>query len=249
MGGRVFGALMAEFDVLFGLDMIRLLTGIAVLGYASYTDWKSRTAPNILWFVMGGIGALLLAIQFFVLGIDQIMYLIFIPIMWILMYVLFQIGVMFGGADAKAIMALALLVPLFPSLGKLPIWESLMPFSWVVFVNALLLFLAIPVTLFFYNLMKKDLSFPQSMLGYRMPLKKAKASFVWPMEHIVEGKMKLVLRPSDDDLAQVYDELEKADVKRVWVTPKIPFMIPLLAGFVVAFVAGDILSFIFMSVL
>lgn len=249
MGELVFGVLMAELEILFGLDMIRLITGIVVLGYASYTDWKSRTAPNILWLVMGGIGAVLLAIQFFMIGIDQIMYLIFIPIMWILMYVLFQIGVMFGGADAKAIMALAVLVPLFPLLGPLPVWESLMPFSWVVFVNALLLFLAIPLTLFFYNLIKKDLSFPQSMLGYKMPLKKAKDAFVWPMEHIVDGKMKLVLRPSDDDLQEVYAQLSKEKVESVWVTPKIPFMIPLLAGFVVAFVAGDILSFIFMSVL
>ncbi len=245
----VFGMVMAEMELLFGLDVIRLITGIAVLGYACYTDWKSRTAPNFLWLVMGGIGGLLLAIQFVVLGIDQLMYLIFIPIMWVLMYVMFQIGVMFGGADAKAIMALAVLVPLFPSLGVLPFWESLMPFSWVVFVNALLLFLAIPVSLLLYNLVKKDISFPQSMLGYKMPLKKAKAAFVWPMEQIVEGKLKLVLRPSDENLEEVYAELSKAKVKSVWVTPKIPFMIPLLAGFIVAFVAGDILSFIFMSIL
>ncbi len=240
---------MAELEILFSLDMIRLITGIVVLGYACYTDWKSRTAPNFLWLVMGGIGAVLLAIQFFVSGIDQIMYLVFIPIMWVLMYVMFQIGVMFGGADAKAIMALAVLVPLFPSLGMVPVWKSLMPFSWVVFVNALLLFLAIPSSLLLYNLVKKDISFPQSMLGYKMPLKKAKAAFVWPMEQIVDGKLKLVLRPSDDDLEQVYDGLKNANVKSVWVTPKIPFMIPLLAGFIVAFIAGDILSFIFMSIL
>jgi prepilin signal peptidase PulO-like enzyme (type II secretory pathway) len=40
---------------------------------------------------------------------------------------------------------------------------------------------------------------------------------------------------------------EKEGIKDIWVTPKIPFMIPLLAGFLTSFFLGDILSAIIFS--
>ena len=137
------------------LDIIRLITGVVILSYASYTDIKTRRASNILWVIMGSIGGILLLTQYIMVDFgDKIYYLVFIPIMIILVYVLFQLRLIFGGADAKALMAIAILVPLQPSIleGFPLLGNSIMPASWYIFSNSVILFLFIPIGLLIYNL-------------------------------------------------------------------------------------------------
>ena len=74
-----------------------------------------------------------------------------------------------------------------------------------------------------------------------MDISKAREKFVWPLEKFVDGKSKFVYMPKDFDVDEELDIFEKNNIKRIWVTPKIPFMIPLLAGFICAFVFGDIM--------
>ena len=69
-----------------------------------------------------------------------------------LIYLLFQMGLIFGGADAKALMAIAILVPIQPAIADFPLRNSLMPFSFVIFFNSLVLFLAIPLGIFIFNI-------------------------------------------------------------------------------------------------
>jgi len=45
------------------LDVIRIVVGIAILSYASYTDIKTRRASNMLWVIMGSIDGILPVIQ------------------------------------------------------------------------------------------------------------------------------------------------------------------------------------------
>jgi preflagellin peptidase FlaK len=54
--------------------------------------------------------------------------------------------------------------------------------------------------------------------------------------------------PKDFDVEDELNEFEKKGINEIWVTPKIPFMIPLLAGFIVAFIFGDILFTIMQSI-
>jgi preflagellin peptidase FlaK len=225
------------------LDIIRLLTGLVLLTYASYTDIKTRRAANILWVIMGIIGAILLVIQYLTVGFVNIYYLIFIPIMIGLMYVFFQMRLLFGGADAKALMALAILVPIQPVIEGFPLWRPYfsLPGSWVIFANATILFLCIPLSLLVYNLVKHNLKFPHCLLGYVISVEKAKQTFVWPMEKIKNGKRKLVYMPKNFEVDEELAAFEKLGIQDIWVTPKIPFMIPLLAGFLAAFLLGDIL--------
>jgi preflagellin peptidase FlaK len=228
------------------LDSIRLIVGVVILSYASYTDLKIRKASNTLWLTMAVIGGLILVIEYVTIGgfEDKISYLIFIPIMIVIMYVFFQLRLLFGGADAKAMMALAILTPFTPEILSFPLFASILPFSWVIFSNAIILFLFIPLGLFIYNLTKKQHSFPHCFLGYKMNIEKARTTFVWPLEHIVDGKRKLSYVPSSVDPKDQFDEFEKMGITELWVTPKIPFMIPLLAGFITAFFLGDLLFFI-----
>ena len=48
--------------------------------------------------------------------------------------------------------------------------------------------------------------------------------------------------PKTFDADEEYELFEKMGIKEIWVTPKIPFMIPLFAGFLVSFVVGDLLT-------
>lgn len=225
------------------LDSIRLIVGIVLLSYASYTDIKTRRAANILWMIMAVIGVVLLIIQYAIGGFSNIWYLVFIPIMIALMYLFFQMRLLFGGADAKALMALAILVPLQPALlgNQLPLWTSFMPGSWIIFANATILFLFIPISLLLFNIGKRNLQFPHCLLGYKISLEKAKQKFVWPLEKIRDGKRRLMYMPKKFDVDEDLAEFEKLGITEIWVTPKIPFMIPLLAGFLVTFFLGDLL--------
>jgi len=229
-------------EQIFIFDLIRLFTGISILFYASYTDIKTRRASNFLWMIMGFIGGILLIIQYFTLDFENIYYLIFIPIMIGFVYLLFQLRLIFGGADAKALMAIAILVPIEPSINQFPVWGgTVMPFSWTIFANSIIIFLFIPLFLLFYNLGKGNAKFPHSLLGYKMSIKEAKEKFVWPLERYKDGKRKFVYMPKEFDASKEYKEFEKYGINEIWVTPKIPFMIPLLVGFIFAFVFGDIL--------
>jgi preflagellin peptidase FlaK len=162
-----------------------------------------------------------------------------------LVYLLFQMRLIFGGADAKALMALAILLPLQPSINQFPLWgESMMPGSWTIFANSVLLFLFIPLGLLIYNITKRNLKFPYCLLGYKMKISKARQKFVWPLQKIVNGKLQLVKMPKDFDAEEEFKAFEKQGIEEIWVTPKIPFMIPLLAGFIFTFVFGDIMFYL-----
>ena len=228
-------------DISTTLDIIRLAVGTIILGYACYTDLKTRTAPNILWIIMGSTGAALLIIQFITGNIQNLLYLAFIPIIMIVVYILFYIGLIFGGADAKAIMSLAILCPFWPSLFNFPQHPSMMPFPWTIFSNSIVIFLLIPPSFLLYNIIKREVELPFALLGYKMDIEEARKRFVWPLEKIVDGKRKLVIMPEDFDTSEHLKELEEHGLKRIWVTPKVPFMIPLLIGFVLAYTYGDIL--------
>jgi preflagellin peptidase FlaK len=190
---------------------------------------------------MGIIAIVLLIIQYFEVGFENYFYLIFIPIMIGLVYLLFQLRIIFGGADAKAIMAIAILVPLEPFIFQFPIFQGgFMPFSWTIFQNSLIIFLFIPLSLFIFNIIKRDTKFPNAFLGYVMDIKTAREKFVWPLERIVDGKLKRSYMPKEFDASKEFDKFEKEGIKEIWVTPKVPFMIPLLIGFIISFILGDI---------
>lgn len=226
------------------IDIIRLLTGVIILAYASYTDIKTRRAANYLWVIIAIIGIALLIIQTLAIGLPNIYYLLLIPALIILFYVLFQLRLIFGGADAKALMSLAILVPLKPSIEIFPLFSETaidMPGAWSIFINSILIFLIIPIGLFIYNIITRNIQFPYCFLGYKTTIEKAKKSFVWPLEKIQDGKRKFSYMPKQFDIDDELKAFEQLEIKELWVTPKIPFMIPLLVGFITTFIIGDLL--------
>jgi len=228
------------------LNIVRLFLGTILLLIASYTDIKTRRAANFLWVIMAGVGVALVVVQYFMAPFSSIWYLILIPVMIAMFYAFYLMRLLFGGADAKALMALAILVPIQPIIGVLPYLRPLTfwPGVWTIFVNSLIFFLFIPVSLLIYNIGKRNVQFPHCLLGYRMSVEKAKQNFVWPLEKIKDGKRKLAKLPKDFDVDKELEEFEKLGITEIWVTPKIPFMIPLLIGFLATFILGDILTYL-----
>ena len=174
------------------------------------------------------------------------------PVMLVVYQLFYRVRLLHGGADTKALIALTLLIPSYPDAHPFPLltadprMESVVrvafPFSLVVWVDAAIVSLGVPIGLLVYNAVRGDLAFPQAFLGYRAPLDPP-PRHAWLMERITDsGEHVLVLFPKRgvDPAAQVA-RLQARGIKRVWVTPQIPFMAPLFVGFVLAFVMGNLL--------
>lgn len=174
------------------------------------------------------------------------------PVLVVLYQVFYQLGLLHGGADAKALIAVALLVPTYPEASPFP-WvsldprtagtlQTLFPFSFVVLVNAAILFLAVPLAYLVLNAARGDVKLPQALLGTRARLD-ALPDHTWLMEKIDRrGEHVLVLFPRRDvDREGEAAKLREVGVTKVWVTHQVPFVVPLFAGYLLAFLAGNLL--------
>lgn len=152
-----------------------------------------------------------------------------------LLYVSWWLGV-FGGADAKGLMVLAWLWPGTPAvLGArtVPVLDTLM--------NGTLLVLVLPVGFLAWNAARGRFRFPAMALGVEAGLDAARSRHVWPMQRMERGvlRWRFWQRPGAS-LDAAYGALAAAGVRRVWVTPKVPFMVPLAAGALVAWIGGNL---------
>ena len=228
---------------------MRLLIGAGFLTYASLLDLRTRRVPNNVWLALGSLSLLLFIFDWASEGRFTWITAVIALGSMLLMYGLWYVHILAGGADAKALMAISILLPIpvvWTIMGAtFPLWPSPMPGVIVVLANSVLAFALAPLLLFLFNLARGDVRFPAMLLGYRMSLAKSRDAFVWVVDHVtVEGKRRQLLFPSamsDEDYDANLDRLEKAGEKRVWVTPKIPFMVPLLFGFIGTFFVGDVL--------
>jgi preflagellin peptidase FlaK len=161
-------------------DLLRLLV-VPVFAWAAYRDVQTRRLPNVLWYPLAALGAVLLlwdvATRWPLAGFEDRLFLIrvafslgfVIP----LSYAFWWLGG-FGGADAKALMALAVVFPTFPTYTvgslRLPTVEPLLGvFSMTILTNTVGVALAYPVVLLVRNLLAGDVpSFlPMLLLGRR----------------------------------------------------------------------------------
>jgi len=228
-------------------DVLRFAVGSAILLYASVSDLRWRRVPNRTWLIGGAIALAILAVD--ALAFDRIrgVYLVLVPIIIVLAYVSWYFHLLAGGADAKALMMLAALVP-YPLdwATSLPRWTSPLPPAAVSFANSLLVFLALPLLFLVFNLLRGDVRFPTMLLGYTLSLDEAQRRFVWVTERVDDaGRVRQVLMSSKqtpEEQAENIARLRAAGRTRAWVTPKIPFMVPLFAGFLAAFVLGDVFT-------
>lgn len=208
-----------------------------------------------LAFLMYGIVVIVLVVQALLLYQDPdqmnlFYHLLTIPVMIVFAHILYQSRLLKGGADAKALMSLAVLVPFYPDFYGLPIvrmsplvlerMSVLFPFSLVILMNSVILMIFIPSVFLAINARRGDLEFPQCLFGYKVSLNEF-PKFAWLMERVENGEIQIVLLPRKlgDQKKEIQELLDMGEDK-VWATPQLPFMVPMCVGLIISFLIGNL---------
>ena len=173
--------------------------------------------------------------------------LLVVPICFVLFYLMYMFGVLRGGADAKCLMVLAMTFQTYPAMGDLPLigipsLDVQIVFSFpvaVLFHAALFSFAWLFWTVIRKIYRRDDPVEMYTLSWYRMSIDEARRSHVWPKQDAVGG-MIVNVRGIPDEGA--LDRLEAAGATEVWVTPIIPFMVPIAAAIAFVLSIGSLLN-------
>jgi len=246
---------------------VRIAICAAMLILAAMIDWKKREIPDKIWVGFGAVGVTLIVIEFVFptliptnslitspsnsLEMDKapisklFNYLLGIGIILPIAYGIYKTS-LFGGADSKALIAIAVLLPAYDGmLFKLHDFVAM-----TVLTNALI----ISMSYVLYNIAKNSLEiargkrifegFEESAsrkalaftMGHRSTSEKG---YLFAMEgYDGSGKHKFVFNPAQYDDFVV--PTEKKDP--LWVTSAMPFIVFLAVGFGITIFLGDLLA-------
>jgi preflagellin peptidase FlaK len=220
------------------LDLARTAVALFFLFYASWRDYKSREVSNTVWVVFAPLALALTFSEIYFYGSSQLpFYGVCFGLTALFAVIIFYTGG-FGGADAKALMCLALILPFYPANlpGPLtgepsPVSQTFFPLS--IFSNSVLLAALMTVALLAYNLLWRyrtggklfEGSYENASLGrkilvlitgYKVSVTKLKQKWhVYPLEDVAEEseshiKRKLMTFPKDEGREAIVERLEKA---------------------------------------
>lgn len=214
-----------------------LAFSLAVLLYASWSDYKTREVSNRVWLIYGPIGLGLSLAALILFEPAQLpFYALCVGVTVCLAFLLFYVGG-FGGADSKALMCIAVALPFAPLIvfnpiipdGASPLSQYIFPIT--ILGNAVLFAAASGIYMVFRNIFwhKKHGAklFPGTLAqesigkkllvivtGYKMAIPRLQQTWhLFPMEDLEEGdetKRKLVVIPHDEGRAQIVKRLSDA---------------------------------------
>ncbi|MGQ0606661.1 MAG: A24 family peptidase C-terminal domain-containing protein [Candidatus Nitrosotenuis sp.] len=224
---------------LVSLDGIRIILALVMLGIACASDIKKREISDIIWIVFGAIAVCLIPFSDNILeGLLKIgISMIIAPVV----IIVWRFG-LFGGADAFALIVLGALVP-NATLAQ----GTITPFT--VLTNAVLLSIIpmlVNVTRNTILLAKKQNIFEgfnetktKRILAMFIGYRSANPKFGFSIEQKQGNYKKLNLSIQHAEYA------EFCNTKDTWITPGIPYMIFIAAGFILQLVHGDIIFNVF----
>lgn len=259
------------FEILYPSLIPGVLALLITLVYGSWLDIRERQVPKSIWYpalAVGLPGMLWFFLTVFLsMGLLTIT-LVIIPIaLFCLIFYIFTRTNLFGLADAKALMLIAVLIPAFPIVpyfGFPPIGQYSF-FSFSVLINAVLINLLIPAGLFLVNLRRGSFApFPYMFLGFPVRSVDLPASFGVIIEEISEtdtGIQRRFLKVGEaiGGMVRGTDRIYTRDLKEhpekykkemamykkaeyVWISYGVPFLVPITAGLVITLLAGDLLT-------
>jgi preflagellin peptidase FlaK len=213
---------------------MEIILGFLILVYASFLDLKHRAIDDKSWMSLVFFGIVFLAIDYSKGNTG-----ILIPFAFsagftlAIVAVLYYFGIM-GSGDCKILFGISALVPQ-------PVHFSIFPiFSFGVFTNAVVISLAIPLLFFIYNLrrlkeVKTIRGFFVLFLGY-----KRKGNEIRPYEVAMEtGEgIRMYLDIKNLELGE-----KLSTEQEVWVSPAIPFVVLITAGYLISALFGDFISY------
>jgi preflagellin peptidase FlaK len=238
------------------MQAYQILLSLTFLSIASIYDLKTREVPNKIWLIFIPLSSILTIIQ--ILNEPSQIYLVLASIVFtsLIAVIIFYVG-LYGGADAKALITLAIAHPTNPS--QL-ITNPILPFS--AFNNSLILMvLTIPIALIknLYWQKKNNQSLFKGlgheplwkkMFALLVCLKKTKSemkNYHVPAERykIVGGKrrtLKIFQRVNQDDF--VVDDTVPEEAFVIYSQPMLPFI---TLGYILAIIWGDLILHIIMT--
>jgi preflagellin peptidase FlaK len=261
------------------LDGARIILCLSFLIYASWSDYKTREVSNKVWVILGPLALALTGLQFLVYSSQPLQflttYVLAFAITSALAIAVFYAGG-FGGADAKALMCIALALPVYPS-NLLPQPAGFVSplFPITIFTNGVLLGALSVFYALFRNLIwmvrngggifegLEKASFGRKILalisGYKIKASKLEKGHMYPLEDVEvndagERRRRLLTFPKYEEREEIISRITE-NVKEeklggmVWATPGLPLLIFITAGLIVALAYGDIVWFLLSSVL
>ena len=215
---------------------------------ASYQDIKTREIEDKIWLISGVIGALLTTYEILTTPDYPLMVVgLSIGLTSILAFGIFYFG-LYGGADAKALVAIAVTMPLAPT--SLNLFSPIFPLT--ILGNSLIISLILIPACLVANLIwyfsgatlfegitaTKIQKVGAVFTGLKVKPATAKSVHFNLMEKIAGNGghyLRLFSRITEED------EIKRIDENRpnVWVTPAIPMIVFFLIGFLSSFAAGD----------
>ena len=221
----LIGSVMILFYILFDAEPAPIISAVYCITMAAMFIYPAVTA----------------------FGDPDVKRLLAIPICFVLFYLMYMFGVLRGGADAKCLMVLAMMFQTYPAIGDLPLigippLDIQMIFSFpiaVLFHAALFSFAWLFWTVIRKIYRRDDPVEMYTLSWYRMSIDEARRSHVWPKQDAVGGMIVNVKGIPEDG---ALDRLEAAGAKDVWVTPIIPFMVPITAAIAFVLIVGSLLN-------
>jgi len=220
----------------YDIDIFRIILAIGMLVIATFQDLKKREVHDILWIGFGAIAAILIFLEF-----DNLSFiintLISIAIVVPFAFFFWRMG-FFGGADAFALMVLSGLAPLITLSGG-----QITPITTLT--NAVILSLIMLIVNVFSNL-RSIIDHEKIFEGFdESSSRKAIAFFMGTWSK--NPRYSFSLQKTDGQTKKFDFSLKHAEnaefctKQNTWVTPGVPFLIYITAGFLVQIFFGDIL--------
>jgi len=251
------------------IEVLKILFSMPFLLYSCYSDLNSRRVSNKVWKYMLASGSGFVFYEIFTDGFSYLMPLLLSGVLvFTAVYLLFQFGA-FGGGDAKGLIVLSLLFPsypvfsysgnTYPLLGVPPIGI----FAFTVLGNALLMTTLVPLGMFCHNLLHfspEMIKNPLYMfIGYRTEISSLKykkhLGLLEKFELDESGSLKKTfarggLNFDADQKPELEEYLKKGLIEKdIWVTPGLPFMLSITAGFITAVFFGDLIFYTVMRLI
>jgi len=245
---------------LLTLDMLRTGVAVAMLGYGSFRDLRTREIHDMLWVAGGGAGLVLDAYELF-LGTLTVRQLVFSVGFMVAVGLVLGYFRLFGGADLLAFIALSIIHPRAP-VYLLYKWGWTPPFyAFTLISNTAIAGILMPLVALVRNLgavsggadlfeRHRDVSALRKVAlmftAVNVRLSDVRGP---PYQYPLEGSGgEIRLRPDiwdDEKAAEDFRLLGERGVERVWVSATLPYLVLITAGYILSVAFGDVLLWLF----
>ena len=239
--------------------LVKFFIGLFFLIWASKLDMESRMVPNRIWklfliailpFTAYEIFLLPHSMLEIMLGIIQFFFVSGLAITF------YYLG-FYGGADAKALIALSVAYPFYPQYAYFPLLLRGFSFSFSTLANSVLFAPFFAVYFLLINLIREGIRGLKETPLYYFIGKRVDADLIPDHHSLLEffdenGKLVRVRRavePDDKMIGALKKGKERGEIERIWVTPQIPFIVFITIGYAASFFLGDVLSFLVTSLI